>query len=448
MNKRFRILHAMVIVVIGLIIIFCGKKANAQTLTDKAKVFIEQISNGDFAGAVKDFDNTMTNAMPADKLKATWESMIAQIGKFISQGDSRIESSGGYTIVYITCKFEAMSLDAKVIYDTKGKIAGLFFAPVQAKIDYQTPEYADASLFTEKDVTVGSGEWALPGTLTLPKSDGPFRGVVLVHGSGPNDRDETVGADKPFTDLAWGLASKGVAVLRYEKRTKVYAAKLANSTDSFTVKEETIDDAVLASELLRHDNKIDSNKVFVLGHSLGAMVIPRIAKADSKIAGFIIMAGPTRPLEDLIFAQMNYIASLDSVVSDDEIHQLKMIQEQVSKVKSPDLALDTPPSELPMGVPASYWIDLRKHDPAKEAKDINKPILILQGESDYQVTTEDFGGWKKALFEKKNVQFQLYPRLNHLFIAVEGRSTPSDYAKPGHVEKSVIEDIAKWIKQQ
>src|SRR5262249_57372826 len=129
---------------------------------------------------------------------------------------------------------------------------------------------------------------------------GPFPGVGLAHGSGPNDRDETIAQNKPFKDLALGLASRGIAVLRYDKRTKVYPAKMAGLA-GLTVKDEVVDDAIAAASMLRSQPRIDPARVFVLGHSLGGMLVPRIAAADAKLAGVIVMAGgppaphPPRP---------------------------------------------------------------------------------------------------------------------------------------------------------
>ena len=295
-------------------------------------------------------------------------------------------------------------------------------------------------------MTIGVSEWALPATLTTPAGPGPFPVVVLVHGSGPNDRDETVGANKPFKDLAWGLASRGVAVLRYEKRTKQHGAKLA-TIRAFTVKDEVLDDVVAAVALLRKTEGIDAKRIFVLGHSLGGMLIPRIGRLDPNIAGLIALAGATRPLEDVIPAQLAYIFSLDGSISTEEQKQIDDAKEQAAKVKA--LKTEDANSTVSiLGGPASYWLDLRGYDPPETGKGLKQPLLILQGERDYQVTMEDFKRWSTSLATKNNVTLKSYPALNHLFIAGTGQSTPSEYELAGHVDERVVDDIAAWIRKQ
>jgi dienelactone hydrolase len=296
-------------------------------------------------------------------------------------------------------------------------------------------------------VTVGEGEWELPGTLTLPKGAGPFPAVVLVHGSGPNDRDETIGALKPFKDLAWGLASRGVAVLRYDKRTLAHASKLATLMQGLTVKEETIDDALAAAALLQQTDTIDPKRIFVLGHSLGGMLAPRIAAADRDIAGIVILAGATRPLEDLIVEQSEYIAALDGDVSIAERQQLEAIQQAVEQIKALNPS-DAARTDSILGAPPSYWLDLQAYDPVDTAAQLTLPILILQGERDYQATLQDFEGWRVGLSGRPNVQLKTFPELNHLFVAGEGRSTPDEYQETGHVAEVVIEEIAAWLDAQ
>ncbi len=215
-----------------------------------------------------------------------------------------------------------------------------------------------------------------------------------------------------------------------------------------TVREETIDDALAAVDLLRDEEGIDVDNIFVLGHSLGGMLIPRIARLDPDIKGFIIMAGASRPLEDLLLEQMTYIYSLEGKISEDEKVQLEQLKAQVAKVKDPGLSENTPAAELPLGVSAKYWLDLRGYDPPEVAKSIKRPVLVLQGERDYQVTMEDYERWEEGLSSKDNVDFKTYPDLNHLFMEGEGKSTPAEYETAGHVSETVINDIARFIKSQ
>jgi dienelactone hydrolase len=274
--------------------------------------------------------------------------------------------------------------------------------------------------------------------------------VVLVHGSGPQDRDETLGPNKPFRDLAWGLASQGVAVLRYDKRTFAHKALFTPELIArATVKEETVADALLAVQLLRQTPAIDPEQIFVLGHSLGATLAPRIGQQDPALAGLIIMAGMTRSLEDTILDQYTYLYSLSGSMTDAQKAELDELKVKVARVKDPNLSDLVPAKDLPLGVPPAYWLDLRNYQPAEVAKSLAMRILVLQGGRDYQVTRAgDFPAWQHALGEKSSAVLKVYPRLFHLFMAGEGPSTPQEYLIEGHVSEEVVQDIALWVREQ
>ena len=428
--------------------------AEATSLESLAVQFVTTWSGGDHEGATATFDETMRGAMPPKVMKQAWDGLIDRMGAFGGIFRTRTEKWEEYDLVFVTCRFEAGSIDIKVVYNADRRISGLWFVPTEepggaddAKTDTEPgpPPYADPSSFEESDVTVGPEEWPLPGTIALPKGAGPFPAVVLVHGSGPNDRNETIGPNKPFRDIAWGLASRGIAVLRYDKRTKVYGLRMLSMAESLTVRDEAVDDAVAAARQLAAMERIDPVRIFVLGHSLGGTLAPRIGSHDPQLAGLIVLAGATRPLEDLTLEQYRYIFSLDGTISDWEQTALDTLAAQAARVKNPALRPDTPKELLPLGVSAPYWIDLRSYDPGATARSLEIPMLVLQGERDYQVTMEDYAGWK-SLLPSPRIECKSYPRLNHLFMAGEGKSKPIEYGLGGHVDVEVIEDIAEWVK--
>jgi len=217
---------------------------------------------------------------------------------------------------------------------------------------------------------------------------------------------------------------------------------------SLTVREETIDDAVAAVQFLQSQARIDRTRVFVLGHSLGGYLLPQLGAEAQGIAGLISLAGSARPLEEIVLEQVKYLSALNGEAAEVSQQKLQELEKQVAMVKSLELKPETPAGQLPLGIPASYWLALRGYDAAERARTLQMPLLILQGQRDYQVTMDDFARWKQALRNRKDVRFISYPKLNHLFMAGEGPGTPAEYMITGNVAEEVVRDIAAWIADQ
>jgi uncharacterized protein len=434
-------------VLVGSLVAGCAP-APPRNEVEAANEFVSLLVRGKTGAAAERFDDKLKAVLPEQKLRQVWDILVARSGRFKQVVRTRTEDQAGRKLVYVTVELEGALVDVKLSFNADKRISGVFFAPLdQAKGPAGPPPYVRPDSFREEEVTVGQGKWALPGTLSRPAGVGPFPALILVHGSGPCDRDETVGPNKPFRDLAGGLASKGIAVLRYEKRTRARPAEFSALGSAFTVKEEIIDDALEAAALLRRTEGIDARRIFLLGHSLGGMVVPRIARLDTNITGFVIMATATpRSLEDRMLGQTVYLQGLPENVAPDAQQQFVATRKALAELKAFNGG-STNATAMVLGAPPCYWLDLRGYVPAEAAKDLSCPLLVLHAGRDYQVPMQDYDLWREVLGARTNVSFRLYPALNHLLIAGEGQSTPAEYARPGYVAGEVIDDIAQWILQ-
>lgn len=399
---------------------------------------LDQMDANDYAAAEASFTPDMAAAVPADKLKAVWESLPAQLGVTKGRGEAKVTPHQGMQVVVIPLHYANGDLVAQVVVDAEGRIAGFLIQP--APPAPAAAPAADAS-YLERDFPVGD----LPGTLAMPKAPAAARiaAVVLVHGSGPQDRDETIGPNRPFLDIARGLAAQGIAVLRYEKRTKARPQDFADG--KYTMDEETTDDAVAAVAALRAASGIDPGKVFVLGHSQGGMLAPRIAQRSGHVAGLILFAAPARSLLTILPEQNRYLFNADGVIDAQEQQFLEELDRKIAKVRG---NADIADKDTPLGLPVGYWRAFEKIDPIVDAHQLEIPMLLLQGGRDFQVVDTDWQLWKKGFPADPRVTFRHYPALNHLGIAGEGPGTLAEYNKPGgHVDAQMIGDIASWIRQ-
>jgi dienelactone hydrolase len=368
---------------------------------------------------------------------------IKGFGKAGAVGNPVTAKDGANTLVSFPVQFEHTPVNIQFTLNGSGQVAGLYFRPVSAPLPalWNRPSYSAPDMFREREVTVGADPWKLGGTLVAPAGKGKVPAVVLVHGPGALDRDETIYSNRIFRDLAEGLASRGIAVLRYDKRTKIYGDKMGDM--DFTIQDETVDDALNAIALLRRQPEVDPGRVYVLGHSLGGYISPRIAARDGKLAGLIFLAANARPIEDVALEQNEYMVHMGTNPPPEVLKRLDELRAEVAKVKQLQAGKSNP--MVTMGLPSGYLLDLKGYDPAAEAKGLTAPMLFLQGQRDFQVTMKDFGIWKGALGGRKNATFHSYPALNHLFIAGEGQGSPAEYRKPGNVDGAVVSDIATFV---
>lgn len=390
-------------------------------------------------------DDTMKQRFTPEQAAALHNQISFQLGAYQSELSAKVSENKGQYVCSFELRFARGLLHLRLVVNAEGRMSGLWIDKIDVNVPYRVPDYVDVSLVREAPIQVSADpRFPLKGILTIPvkQGDGPFPGAVLVHGSGPQDEDQTIGPNKPFKDLAMGLSSRGVVVLRYVKRTKAHPT--AFKSDEWTPERETIDDAVAALAAIRRVKEVDPARVFLIGHSMGGMAGPLIAQKDGKLAGLVLMAANAQPMLTVLEAQMRYMALLDDEINAMESEQIEQATKAIASVRAGR------PEGVLLGVPAAYWARWDAIDAVAEARKLSIPMLILQGERDFQVTMADFNMWQSAFAGNSSVTFKSFPRLNHMFMGGGAREKPSpeEYVFEKHVGRDVIYELAAWIAKQ
>ena len=371
---------------------------------------------------------------------AAMAKQMAALGTLTGPVSVREGQVQGYRAFFIPCAFSVMPVDLILVIQD-GAIAGLSTGAYSGG-----QEEKESGALERRDLALpvpSLGE--LPGVLTVPEGEGPFPVVILLQGSGSSDKDETIGNLKPFRDIAEGLAQQGVAVYRFDKRSYVYGLELAMNKQ-ITLKDEYLEDAVNAVQLMAAQDKIDPDRIFVLGHSLGGNAVPAVARelaqAPVKARGFIMMAASPRPLDVLMREQYDFLYSLMPEVTEEQQEEKDAIFAELDRLQDLDALTE---EDTVAGVYSSYWKWLAAYDILQAADEITEPVLLLQGEEDYQVTMEDFGIWKEAIGGKENWKLASYPGLTHLFMPGQKSEGSAAYTRQANVDAQVIGDIAAFV---
>lgn len=399
------------------------------------------------ADATAMFDLKMKQALPSGELARTWNKLTHAKGKLVGwRPVGRDEPAGKDRRTYDVA-FESGAVRTLLVFDPATReMVGLFFtsSPAASQTEVAVPELEGR--FTSFEIRIGQGAASVGATVCLPRAaagkavvpgqlgaapgaGAPFPGVVLVAGSGPLDRDETVAGIRPFRDLAQGLAARGIVTLRFDKRTHAHPDQFLNR--SYTIDDEIVSDAVEAVRALRELPEVDRRRVFILGHSLGAWMAPQIGLRGGPVAGLLLVGVPGRPLPELIVEQLRRSGAAVSAVNkaDAQVHALA--------------AGTLASGEMVFGAPVAYWSDLAHYDPFSTAVRLGRPILLARGASDWNVTAEDQAEWRRRLGQGVAVDEVTFAGLGH--VLVEATAQPAGKGHPPRVPDDVIDRLASFI---
>lgn len=397
-----------------------------------ARETVAAMAAGEFERARERFGEQLAGAVPTERLRRLWAGMEAQHGAFETIADARTGTFDGTEAQLVTTACAQASADWALVVEDE-TVTGLRVAA-----EYSPPAYADQSAFTEREVSVGDGDRTLGGTLSLPADGDSVPGVVLVQGSGASDRNETIGPNEPFRDLAWGLASRGIAVLRYDKRT--YAREVP--TADRTLDAVTVTDAVSAVDRLGAVERVDPDRRVVVGHSVGATATPRILDRTDA-AGGAMLAGNVTPIDELLLEQVRHNSSVVGELTDAEQAQIDQLASLLDRATAGEL----PDGRLVGGFPAVWWESMAGYDQVETARAIDDPLWIVQGDRDYQIPADtELPGWRSALSDRSATGFRLFEGLSHLFHPGTAPSLGEEYAFHDNVARPVVEGLADWVR--
>jgi len=386
----------------------------------------------------------------AEELESAWQSVVSQAGSYLNLGKQSSTYVGNYLKEDFTLNFERQIILLTVISSRSGVPKEVIFQTLKSYKDKKKQAaYVKKNLFSEKNVSIGNSKWKIPGLITVPKPRGRYPAVIFVHDLGVGDKDGTFGNNRIFQDLAWGLGSKGVISVRFDKRVYAHSDKLSQKNRNMTVNEETIDDVISAVNLLSSHRKVNASRIFLIGHGLGGTLVPRILSRDPRIHGSISINAPSRKLEQVQLNKMMRLLMMDGVIDTKERLAYTSLSQKFKKVRELNLNTPVKSQELPLNLGPQYWLDMRAYDPFQWTHRIrHKPMLFLQGERDFETTLQDFETWEKKLSKNNKAQFKLYENLNHIMVFGNGPSTPQEYFIPKHLAPQVLDDIYNWIIQK
>ena len=332
------------------------------------------------------------------------------------------------------------------------------------------PYYSEDITFENKEAKI-----TLAGTLTLPKENGLFPVVILISGSGPQNRDEELLGHKPFLVLSDFLTRNGIAVLRYDDRGTAQSEgdfKAATSADFAT-------DVESAIEYLKTRKEIDKKQIGLIGHSEGGIIAPMVANKSKDVAFIVLLAGTGLPGDQILLSQQRLIGKAsgvrDELLQENELinkkafdvvkksNSLEQLEDDLTNLLNKFL-VDNPITDIPQGMSSDDFVKLQitqvvnpwmqyfiKYDPSLALEKVKCPVLALGGEKDLQVPSkENLEAIKIALAKggNKKVTIKELPNLNHLFQeSITG--TPNEYATIEQTFSPIaLNEILKWIKAQ
>ena len=248
-----------------------------------------------------------------------------------------------------------------------------------------------------------------------------------------------------FFDLAQQLSAQQIEVLRFDKRSYLYAEELAEQKD-FTIYDDIIDDAVAAFYYLAGRSEVDPQQIYFAAFGVSGQLIPRLEERLPQASGYFMLNTTARTIEDTMLSKYLYTVSLENeLTAENEALLVSHLEKTAENIRTLTADSSLTADEL-LGAPASYWLDLQHYEPLNAIKSVQKPLLVIQGGRDFEIGQDDFEAWQAALSANPLAQYQYFGNLNHLLMEGVGKSNPQEYQVQSSVSSKVIEAMVTFIE--
>lgn len=427
-----------------IIVLFFGyqtARSQVKSAEEITRQLVENLRAERYEEVYGSFSTDLRRKISADEINMMWSGFIESHDSLVGINEITRSTKDTLILTETQVDFVQKSYILQLSINKAGAICGIFFRNMN--IPHTPPDYVNTLAFYELKIPVPVQGISSEGVFSVPKKEGKHPLVIIAGGSGPTDKDATSGPNKMYKDLAWALAAEGIAVYRFDKRTKNPANIDVKKVDQFTMHDEYVDDLVHIIETFSKNEHIDAKRIFIMGHSQGGFMLPYFAKTCKGIAGYIGLAANYHSLLELMPYQFEYLSDSTTRETYEALAEKCRYMSRHLKDESYDKDSCMP------GLSMTYIKHMEANKPeVLIGKLKNKPVLLIQGERDYQVPPAELELWKAQLKNNRKFEWKVYPKLNHHLMEGEGKPSPAEYSKPANVPEYVPDAIATWIRKQ
>lgn len=377
-------------------------------------------------------DSNLKDRLTEEELSSELDNIVRIYGKVkeISTDNTSYVNKDSELEVKVPVRFTSGWMDFQYSINESGSITGFKIV---------SSEMLDESGYKETKGTYEFSDYSETYVYTEPKAINEKTPIlIMIHGKDAFDRNSTVGVNRVFRSLAYQLADNKIASVRYDRIVSSYEVD-----DS---KELILEELQAVLKALKNDKLLEEHPIYLFGYGIGGYLMPYLANQISG-DGYIIANAPAENIAQGFYDEKIYLIDLDTSYDDED---------KVTKKKEAKATLDiinslSSPNDYTrklFGYTSSFWLGIKNYDALSLVKSIKKPVMVIAGSNDYEVSTESYNAWVQALSDNKSADLKFYKDLDHLFIVRHTQSKPADSLTEGTLSPALIKDLVSFVQSE